>query len=117
MAFSILLYVFLPIDNEFDTAANHFISIYQTVFLFLRAMATYFLISKPFRSPICIFTKAESEYNVMGMKDVMHQTGGKNTQNQRNEDWDNLTDKERDLLMTRKILAVLKKQEEFLLRS
>ena len=114
VAFSILLYVFLPIDNEFDTAANHFISIYQTVFLFLTAMATYFLINKPFRSPISIFTKAESEYNVMGMKD---QTGGKNTPNQRNEEWDNLTDKERDLLMTRKILSILKKQEESLLRS
>ena len=45
IAFSILLYFFLPIDDELDNAANHFISIYQTVFLFLTAMATYFLVS------------------------------------------------------------------------
>ena len=94
IAVSILLYFFLPIDDELDNAANHFISIYQTVFLFLTAMATYFLVSKPFRSPISIFTEAEFEFNSMGLN-----VGDDNYKSEIVEDqWSDLTDKECDLV-------------------
>ena len=94
IAVSILLYFFLPIDDEPYNAANHFISIYQTVFLFLTAMATYFLVSKPFRSPISIFTEAEFEFNSMGLN-----VGDDNYKSEIVEDqWSDLTDKECDLV-------------------
>ena len=114
IAFSILLYFFLPIDDELDNAANHFISIYQTVFLFLTAMATYFLVSKPFRSPISIFTKAEFEFNIMGLnnRDENYKTSEIDK-----DQWSDLTDKERDLVIAKKVLTILKKQEEFLQRQ
>ena len=93
--FDIALYFTLPINNAFDDAANHFISIYQTTVLFFAAIAAYFLINKPERSIVDIFTKAEFK------KKIFNQ--------QVTDNWKNLTKDERDIEMATEILRILKK--------
>ena len=58
VALDVGLYFSLPINDAFQDAPNHFISIYQTSIIFLTALVSYVILLKPFRSPIHIFSKA-----------------------------------------------------------
>ena len=47
---SIMLYFFIPIKDAFEDAANNFISIYHSTFVFLAALVAYFVMKrKPFK--------------------------------------------------------------------
>ena len=96
VVFDIILYFFLPIDNAFDDAANHFISIYQTVIFFFTAIAAYFLITRPFKSPFSLLTKAEFKDHVL-----FDETDKK-------KEWEKATDNGRDLLIAKEVLSIMK---------
>jgi len=98
IASDILLYFFLPIDTAFDDATNHFISIYQTAVIFFTAVVAYFLINKPFESPLTIFTQAEREKHIMFLKK-------KETFTKSNKD--------NDIIMAAEFLEVLKLQKDY----
>ena len=96
VVFDILLYFFLPIDNAFDNAANHFISIYQTV-VFFTAIAAYFLVTGPFKSPFSLLTKAEFKDHVLF-----------DDETEKKEEFDKATDNGRDLLIAKEVLSIMK---------
>ena len=97
VASSILLYFFLPIDTAFDDATNHFISIYQTGIVFFTAVVAYFIMNKPFRSSVSIFTKAESQNPILIKEDTTLKS-----------------DEEKDIMMASEILKVLRDHKDFL---
>ena len=94
---NILLYFFLAKDTAFDDAINYFISIYQTGVVFFTAVVTYYIINRPFRSSMSIFTKAQKEKHVMKIANDFSQS-----------------DKKNDIIMVSEILEVLKLQKEYL---
>ena len=57
----VLFYYFVPIDNVFDEAGNNFISVYHTVIVLFTAMVAYFIIKKPFKSPLSIFSRSREK--------------------------------------------------------
>ena len=74
VASDVALYFCLPINDAFEDAPNHFISIYQTAIIFLTALVSYVILLKPFVSPIHIFSKAvdslllrNDNYSVLGI--------------------------------------------------
>ena len=58
IAVDIILYVFIPIENAFDDAANHFISVYQTTIVFFTAIFLYFIYQLPSRTAMTTFSRA-----------------------------------------------------------
>ena len=91
----ILLYLFLPIDTALDDATNHFISIYQTGVIFFTAVVAYFIINRPFRSSVSIFTQAQRQNNNLKMKKPFTKS-----------------EKENDIAMASAILDVLRQVGE-----
>ncbi len=61
VAFDGVIYYFVPIDISFDVFGNNFLSIYNTVVVFLTALVAYVLIQKSYQSPISIFSKARDK--------------------------------------------------------
>jgi len=100
VALDIILYFFLPIDDDFDDAANNFISLYQTVIVFITAVVAYFFINKPFRSPVSVFALAEQKEEILGISTKLKEN----------------SDRDRDLLMASEILKLLKEQQKYLQR-
>jgi len=98
ITWNILLYFFLPIDTAFDDATNHFIAIYQRAVIFFTAVITYFLIYKPFRSYVSIFTQAEKNNNILWKE---------------NEKKLSKSNKDNDITIAAEILKVLKLQKDF----
>ena len=93
LLFDILLYYVLP-TNDFDSATNHLITLYQTTALFFAAIAVYFFFQNRSRSPIGILTQAEYKNGIM--------------EEHRSKRWSTLTDDRRDLEMAKDILKVLR---------
>ena len=58
IAVDIILYFFIPIENAFDDAANHFISVYQTTIVFFTAIFLYFIYQLPSRTAMTTFSRA-----------------------------------------------------------
>ena len=94
LLFDVLLYYVLPINNAFDDATNHLITLYQTTALFFAAIAAYFFLKNRNRSPIGILTQAEIKGGIMG--------------GDRRMIWGTLTDDQRDLEMAKDILGLLR---------
>ena len=94
LLFDVLLYYVLPINNAFDDATNHLITLYQTTALFFAAIAAYFFLKNRNRSPIGILTQAEIKGGIIG--------------GDRKKIWGTLTDDQRDLEMAKDVLGLLK---------
>ena len=58
VAIEIILYFIIPIENAFDDAANHFISVYQTTIVFFTALFVYFIYQLPYRTTMKAFSRA-----------------------------------------------------------
>ncbi len=85
VAFDGVIYYFVPIDISFDVFGNNFLSIYNTVIVFLTALVAYVLIQKSYQSPISIFSKARDKIE----KDKeIGQDGVK---------WEDMTEEEKDI--------------------
>lgn len=96
VAMDIVLYFYIPIESAFDDAANHFISIYNTTAVFFTAIVLYFVIGRPSRSPIKVFTRA---------LDQIFYNDEKATQlSIRKEDWKQLDDKDKDIEVAKGLL-------------
>ncbi len=61
VAFDGVIYYLVPIDISFDVFGNNFLSLYNTVVVFLTALVAYVLIQKSYQSPISIFSKARDK--------------------------------------------------------
>jgi len=72
------------------------LAIYQTAVIFFTAVIAYFLINKPFRSSVSIFTQAEKAENILEIRDDLHETSEGN-----------------DIKIAAEILKVLKLQNKY----
>ena len=90
----IIVYFFIPIEQAFEDAANHFVSIYSTTVVFFTGLVAFFFISKSFRSQIQIFTKAVDDL-VNNNKSVLGIDS---------EEWKKLGTDEKDIEVAKKLL-------------
>ena len=91
----ILVYFFLPIEEPFEDAANHFISVYSTTAVFFTGLVTYFYV-QTHTSPIHIFTKAIDK--------LFHKDNQQRIINIAKEDWKNLDADDKDVEVAKGLL-------------
>lgn len=92
--YNMLIYYYLPINNAIDDATHHLLTLYQATAIFFAAIAAYFFLNRPTRSPLNIFTRAEYEYCVLH-KDQKKQ-------------WKDFSADEKDKIMAKELLSILK---------
>ena len=92
----IIVYFFIPIEEAFEDAANHFISVYSTTVVFFTGLVAFFFIRKSFRSQIQIFTKA--------VDDFFHKDRQGRILEIESEDWKKLGTDEKDVEVAKNLL-------------
>ncbi len=85
VVFDGVIYYLVPIDISFDIAGNNFLSIYNTVVVFLTTLVAYVFIKRSYQSPISIFSKARDK--IENDKEVV----------QDDIAWEDMTEEEKDI--------------------
>ena len=109
VAFDIILYFFIPIENALDDAANHFVSVYHTTIIFFTALVAYFVIQKTSRSSINIFSRALDSFFYKDAKDNYPslRMRARGNMDITRDQWKNLSSQEKDIKVAKAILEKL----------
>ena len=97
VSIDIILYFYIPIENAFDDAANHFISIYHTTIVFFTAIVAYFIVQRTSRSSIDVFSRALDSF--------FYKDNKATKLNIKNDEWKLLSAQEKDIEVAKGLLT------------
>jgi hypothetical protein len=92
----IVLYFYIPIRNAFDDAANHFISVYNTIAVLFTTLVLYVIIKHRSTSPIRVFTRA--------MDSLFYKDEKATHLNIKRGDWEELSEEDKDTEVAKSLL-------------